>query len=391
MNRRAAAVVVSCVAMLAACSSSSSKSAVTQPSSAPTTTAAAPTAAPAPAPKPSTPDTQVWLCKPGVRGNPCLSSMATTVVAGDGSTTAEKSTPASDPKIDCFYVYPTVSNQQTVNANLHIDEAETGVAIAQASRYSQVCRVYAPMYRQITIGGLFKQNAAAGALAFSDVKRAWLDYLARYNDGRGVVLIGHSQGSFQLKELIAKVIEPDAPVRARIVSAILLGGNVNVPIGKDVGGDLKYLRACHSATQLNCVIAYSSFDHDPPVNSLFGRSRVKGDQILCTNPAALGGGSGPVLPYIPAHRIGGPFSFTQLPTASTPWVSYPDLFTAECKNVGGASWLQINDVRKAGDNRPVLKDALGPTWGLHLYDGNIALGNLVDIVRSETAAYGSKG
>ncbi len=371
-------VIIGCAAMLAACSSSSSKSAKTQPSTAPTTTSVA---------KPATPDTQVWLCKPGLPGNPCLSSLATTVVAGDGSKTAENRTPASDPKIDCFYVYPTVSAQQTVNANLHIDEAETGVAIAQAARYSQVCRVYAPMYRQITIGGLFKQNAAAGKVAAADVKRAWLDYLARYNDGRGIVLIGHSQGSFQLKQLIANVIEPDAVVRARIVSAILLGGNVNVPIGKDVGGDLKYLGACHSAAQLGCVIAYSSFDHDPPANSLFGRSRQKGDQVLCTNPAALGGGSGPVTPYIPARRIGGPFSFTQLPTAPTPWVSYRDLFTAECKTAGGATWLQINDVRQTGDNRPALKDALGPTWGLHLYDGNIALGNLVDIVSSESAAY----
>ena len=390
MTRRFALVVVCAAALPAACSSSSSKSAVTQPSTAPTTVAP-PVARSAPASKPTTPDTQVWLCKPGKPGNPCAASLTATRVAGDGTTSVEQIAPAADAKIDCFYVYPTVSAQQTVNANLKIDEAETGVAFAQASRFSQVCRVFAPMYRQITIGGLFKQNAAAGALAFSDVKRAWLDYLARYNDGRGVVLIGHSQGSFQLKQLIAKVIEPDAAVRARIVSAILLGGNVTVPVGKEVGGDFKYLRACRSAAQVGCVIAFSSFDHDPPANSLFGRARNAGEQVLCTNPAALGGGSGPVVPYIPARRIGGPFSFTQLPTAPTPWVVYPHLFTAECRNVGGASWLQINDVRKAGDNRPALRDGLGPTWGLHLYDGNIALGNLVDIVRSEVAAFGSKG
>ena len=72
-------------------------------------------------------------------------------------------------------------------------------------------------------------------------------------------------------------------------------------------------------------------------------------------------------------------------------MSYPDLFTAQCESSGGKSWLQITDVRRAGDGRPELRDALGPTWGLHIYDMNIALGNLVDIVRSEAAAYTSKG
>ena len=243
------------------------------------------------------------------------------------------------------------------------------------------------MYRQRTIAGLLERDTAAHTIAFRGVLSAWKDYLARYNGGRGVVLIGHSQGSLMLRQLISKYIEPDTSVRHRIVSAILLGGNVIVPAGKDVGGDFKYLGACHRASQTGCVIAYSSFDHTPPPNSLFGRAGTAGRQVLCTNPAALQGGSGAVVPYLPSRRVGGPISFTKLPLAATPWISYPDLFTAQCENEGGASWLQITDVRKPGDTRPVLRDALGPTWGLHLYDGNIALGNLVDIVRSEAAAY----
>jgi hypothetical protein len=162
---------------------------------------------------------------------------------------------------------------------------------------------------------------------------------------------------------------------------------VIVPTGKDVGGDFKYLKACRSASQTGCVIAYSSFDHTPPANSLFGRARKAGQQVLCTNPTALAGGSGPAEPYFPTRRMGSVVSFTTQPGVTTAWVNYPDLFTAKCENEGGASWLQITDIRQPGDNRPALSDALGPTWGLHLYDGNIALGNLVDIVRSEAAAW----
>ena len=333
----------------------------------------------------------MWLCKPDEPGDPCLGSLDSTAIGPDGSKPVAKVAPAADPKIDCFYVYPTVSQQTTPNANLAIEPAEVGVAIAQAARYSQVCRVFAPMYRQGTIASIATRSANSAAIAFQSLLAGWKDYLARYNHGRGIVLIGHSQGAFVLEQLIAKYIEPDASLRSRIVSAILLGGNVNVPVGKDVGGTFKHLGACRLADQTGCVIAYSSFDHAPPPNSLFGRSRIPGQQVLCTNPAALGGGSAPIDPYFPTRRLNSVVSFVSQPGVSTSWVNYPDLFTAKCEDTGGASWLQIDDVRKPGDNRPQLVDAIGPSWGLHIYDGNIALGNLVDAVRSEAAAYAAKG
>src|SRR5262249_42135495 len=132
-------IVVLGVVVLAACSSSSSKA--DRATTTTTTTLA-------------TPDSQVWLCKPGQTPNPCLDPLTTPVVGADGTKTVQNDVPATDPKIDCFYVYPTVSTQPTVNANLHVDTEETNVAIAQASRYSLACHVYAPMYRQVTITGL---------------------------------------------------------------------------------------------------------------------------------------------------------------------------------------------------------------------------------------------
>lgn len=278
----------------------------------------------------------------------------------------------------------------TPNANLAIEPAEVGVAVAQASRFSQVCRVFAPIYRQGTIASIASRSADSGNVAFNSLLAAWKDYLARYNDGRGIVLIGHSQGSFILRRLIAKNIEPDAALRARIVSAVLLGGNVLVPAGKDVGGDFKYLAACRSASQIGCVIAFSTFDQTPPANTIFGKA-PPGQQVLCTNPAALGGGSGPIDPFFPTKRMNSVISFDTQPGVTTTWVSYPDLFTAQCLDTDGVSRLEVTDVRKPGDNRPKLVDAIGPTWGLHVYDGNIALGNLVSIVQAEAGAYAAKG
>src|SRR5580693_8778960 len=93
----------------------------------------------------------VWLCKPGLANDPCTAPLTTTVVQTDGDTGVEKAKKAANPPVNCFYVYPTVSEQDTANANLAIEPTETQIAIDQASRFSQDCKVYAPMYPQITL------------------------------------------------------------------------------------------------------------------------------------------------------------------------------------------------------------------------------------------------
>jgi DUF3089 family protein len=243
----------------------------------------------------------VWLCRPGLQHNPCLSSLTATVQTGTGASHVQRARRARRPAIDCFYVYPTVSAQPGAIANRHIDPEERAIAINQAARFSQVCRVFAPMYRQLTlaaINGGAPVTAAQRARAFADVRAAWRDYLAHDNHGRGVVLIGHSQGSFMLTQLIKEEIDGRRAVRRRLVSALLLGGNVQVPIGRDVGGDFRHIPACRSSRELGCVVAYSSFDQPPPADSLFGRVPGRSTrQVLCVNPAALRGGTAALHPY----------------------------------------------------------------------------------------------
>jgi len=87
------------------------------------------TAGPSTTASPPAPSNTVWLCRPGLADNPCESDLTTTVVSVDGTSTTEAAAPAKDPPIDCFYVYPTVSSQQTENANLNIDPEEKAVAV----------------------------------------------------------------------------------------------------------------------------------------------------------------------------------------------------------------------------------------------------------------------
>jgi len=351
-----------------------------------------------------------WLCKPGIANNPCESSLAATVELGNGSSFVEHPQDNAYAPIDCFYVYPTVSSQFTQNANLEVGPEETQIAIDQASGFSQTCKVYAPIYPQLTIpaintpGGI---TAEGSAKAYIGVLTAFEEYLALYNHGRGFVLIGHSQGAAMLIQLIKEQIDPNATLRKQLVSAILLGGNVTVPKGRTVGGTFKSVPACQIVVQTGCVIAYSSFLKEPPNPSNFGRvessplgglsgtlteEEAKKLEILCVNPAVLiqsnNHASGPLLRYestSPFPGLLGPF--VHPPSASTPWVSDPGQYSGECEQANGASWLQLTPAGPAGDPREQIQEVLGPLWGTHLEDVDVSLGNLVGAVGVQSAVY----
>src|SRR4051794_299293 len=137
----------------------------------------------------------VWLCRPGMANNPCEGGLDATDVGTGNGHTVQKFQPATDPKIDCFYVYPTLSEAKSTNAPLEPEPAAIGVARSQAARFASVCRLFVPVYRQLTLASIVNGsygNAQAQALAAGDVDSAWHDYLNHDNQGRGVVLIGHS-------------------------------------------------------------------------------------------------------------------------------------------------------------------------------------------------------
>ena len=333
----------------------------------------------------------VWLCKPGQRANPCEPSLKTTLFSPDGKRlgVAHPRRPAR-PKADCFYVYPTVSDQQRPEATKVVDDVLRSIALYQAARYSQVCRVFVPVYRQITIQGLGQPNTVTPqmrARAYGDVVEAWRTYLRRHNKGRGVVLVSHSQGTFVLRRLIREEIDPRPAARRRLVSAVLLGGHVTVKQGADRGGDFKRLRACRRPRQIGCILAFSTFNAPVPPGALFGRTTDPALEVLCTNPAAFGGGSVrstpifPTKPFAPSVIGAAANLATQgLPKPNTPWAAFPRGYRARCSHADGASVLQVGPVGNSPFKLTATPDA---TWGTHLADGNVALGTLVDVVRRQ--------
>jgi DUF3089 family protein len=347
-----------------------------------------------------------WLCQPGQK-DACSADLDATVIRADGSLTAEKWQADADAPIDCFYVYPTVSWDKLSNSDLMTHPYEEELAVReQFARFGTQCRLFAPVYRQGTITAIARRVPPADfKLAYGDVRSAWQHYLANWNNGRGFVLIGHSQGARMLRQLVEEEVD-GKPLQERLVSAILLGTNIAVPEGKDVGGHLKSVPLCRAPDQVGCLIAYVSFrkGSPPPANSLFGRGPGPGQRVACTNPAALAGGSGALKPYFASnHRYIFYSSTAPLPKPwlrpseegiRTPSVTLPAMVMGQCREDEHGSYLEISVERALSD--PRIEDVEGDIyaswkvqgdWGLHLIDFNVALGNLVEIVGQQSRAY----
>lgn len=350
-----------------------------------------------------------WLCLPGRTDDACGSAREdATVVTADGKLIRQ--TFASDPNapIDCFYVYPTVSFDPGVVSDMNPGREELGVVQAQFARFGGRCKTYAPLYRQFTLTALIARQSGKPMTVtvdpktgYNDVVDAWNYYLKNFNHGRGVVLIGHSQGSGVLIQLIKNEID-GKPVQKQLISAILMGTRLAVPRNdRGIGGDFRHIPLCKSSNELGCAIAFASFRDTvpPPENTLFGKVQDPKMKAACVNPAALGGGSGPAYTYFGSTGtfIGSNLGIEWVKGAKidTAFVSTPGLVTAECKmNDAGVTYLAIsvhgdpNDPRAddiGGDIK--INGVVQANWGLHLLDVGLFMGNLQDIVAQETAAY----
>jgi hypothetical protein len=245
--------------------------------------------------------------------------------------------------------------------------------------------VFAPLYRQVTLTALNGNmiDDAARALGYQDVIAAFNRYLTEYNQGRGFVLIGHSQGSGVLRKLMAAEIDGRPELRERLIAAHLLGTSVAVPDGQDVGGDFKNIPVCRRDDQFGCVLAYSTFraSSPPPSNSRFGK--VASGRAVCANPAALGGGKGTLIPYLKPSQVQGGMR------VSTPFVSYRDFLQAECVNRDPFTYLELTVLKGTGLPSDVSGD-ITPDWGLHLIDVNIAMGSLVNLAAAQAAGFAAR-
>lgn len=318
----------------------------------------------------------VWLCYPGMPDNPCNQDiygnperpagsdgfadgypsdssdapvpLDETVMpaSGSGSGTVVPYASPSSPKVDCFYVYPTVDLLPNPAIDLTGDtpptprDDEMAIVLAQVARLESTCRLFVVEYRQQSLSS-FVLGSVNYTTAENDVDQAWDEYWDNANfdpttgKRRGVLLLAHSQGSAVLLNLMEHDSAPlvsgstsiegpnwvdgNPKIQPYLIAAYVLGGQTMVPVdssggsdgggldggGTDPGASLQYIPACRRSSPsapipTGCVVAFSTWDSaDPPANGQesggagLGYSAENQNQVLCVDPAAILRGEAP--------------------------------------------------------------------------------------------------
>ncbi len=278
--------------------------------------------------------------------------------------------------------------------------------IAQAARFTETCALWVPLYRQVTIGTYLqsKETLERGlAIAFGDVECAFVEYLARADRSRRIVLVGHSQGAEMVVRLLRRFFDDDAAMRARLLLAMPIGGDVDVVAGDTRGGTAKNIPVCTRPDETGCIVAYRTYAAGERVDP-DRWAPPAGRETVCVDPSAIDApsrlpatGAGPAA----LHRLSGAY-FAVWPElrgfmhgiddVTTPFVVLRDFYGARCvRGPDGYAWLEASVAPAAGDRRksPVdLRDRrfrIGKL-GLHVLDLQLAQGDLVDMVARRARA-----
>jgi hypothetical protein len=338
-----------------------------------------------------------WLCRPDANGA-CDGDLSLTEVTATGALVLPPP-PTLPAKVDCFYVYPTVSRQPGGNSDGRATEDERYVAEQQFARFVDVCRRFAPLYRQTTLASIFGGAKGDAALAYGDVKAAWNHYLAEDNEGRGVILIGHSQGTRHLNQLIAEEIV-GKPVQSRVVAAHVIGFPLAVadPEAATPGTPPPHLPLCRRANHTGCTVAYVTYwaERPPAADNRFAGRPGPGQMVACVNPARLMDTPtlAAILPTRPRATqtgiwasAGGSASLSPVPVATASYMLSGLIDGACLRGADGSSYLAASSsVPRIAATFEAMDKAL-PGWGLHLIDVNIAQGNLVALARRQAEAW----
>jgi len=257
------------------------------------------------------------------------------------------------------------------------------------------------LYRQFTSAALasFLENGEADLsapvdpalqevvdMAYNDVLDAFKQFVAN-SDGRGFVLIGHSQGSMHLIRLIQEEIESHAYLSERMISAHLIGMLVELPLDTEVGATFQATPPCDFDNATGCFVNYSSFkrSESPSAGSaFFGVSVTPDTRATCTHPVDLGAGVLNLDGYFSPFQLN-PYVDPELNAAiTTPFTKLPGLIQGECIEEGGKGYFAIDVDADPDDPRiDELGNNGGPGWGLHALDMAMAQGDLVKLAQRQ--------
>jgi hypothetical protein len=201
-----------------------------------------------------------------------------------------------DAPVDLFFVQPTTFASDRWNQDIGDATANAhtlaSIGAQQIDAFDACCRIYAPRYRQAStraFGAMAGDGGKAYALAYRDVRAAFLWYLAHDNKGRPFILVGHSQGALHVLHLLQDEIDA-TPVARRLVAVYAPG--IGVPLG-DFGTRYRTTVPCDTPTRTGCLASWNSFLPDADTHAYAAKASADyvahhgdgaGAALLCVNP-----------------------------------------------------------------------------------------------------------
>jgi hypothetical protein len=186
---------------------------------------------------------------------------------------------------DVFFLYPTTytgkKGQRSWNANVY-DEAlnvrtDRSAIRNQASVFNGSCKVYAPRYRQAHLHSFYTKRRMEDAgealkLAYQDVHAAFQYYLKHYNQGRPLILAGHSQGTLHAAHLLQEYYDQVNEMPPLIVAYL-----VGMPVDT---GEFLNIEPCTRPDDIGCFCTWRTVHEKYKPGLLY----PCGDAYCVTNP-----------------------------------------------------------------------------------------------------------
>jgi hypothetical protein len=348
----------------------------------------------------------LWLCRPDIENDRCdTADLSMTEIQPDGTKVVlDEVAPNSDAEVDCFYVYHTVNHDpEPGNTETLVPHPENviGAVFRNGAHYRGACRVFAPLYHQMSLITYSEfvwrwHETEYFQRGYDDVVDAFEYYMRNHNEGRGLVLIGHSQGSHVLTRLLQEKFDDDEAMRAQLISAVLMGPTAAVQVleGERVGGSFENIPLCASPTETGCAIAFDA--HDPTgdfIEREYSQPIYPPNIRACVNPASFDDGPGTLAALMYPRTYDSLIPFPD--GVDTEWVRYPNIYTSQCSNT--ERHLEIGLSADYTGDVPItpleLQEAVVEVWGansnLHSAEYFIANTDLVRIVEQQIAAWTS--
>jgi hypothetical protein len=168
-------------------------------------------------------------------------------------------------RVAVFYVYPTAyaaAPGGPIYCPVNDPGMMQGAQVAfqrQATAFRTVGNVYAPYYRQIDATyqlslPFAQQKKNIAGIPSTDVFAAFRYFLKHFDRGRPFILVGHSQGSAVLANLLAKYMKAHPAVYARMIAAYVPG----YPIQRSYLRQHPLLKFARGANDTGVIVSWNT-------------------------------------------------------------------------------------------------------------------------------------